>query len=162
MDYYIHPLKGVNEIAFGMSRFQARRHMGSSAELVRRGGEGVPSDYFVDEGIFFEYDDKETLSAIEITRGSRLLLHAQSVFDLDVEQCFAFLKLIDPYTILDDDGVTSHSLSIGVWVPFMEADEDDDGEYDYDGYGKPGQIESIMIGRLGYFDFRKDLTTGVL
>ena len=148
MTYRLLPLKGANLIEFGMTVAQARSLVKSTPKEFRRSDEVTPSDFFADENLFFYYDKDGHLKAIEFARGAHVLLGDESIFKMNFEQFLSFLRAFDPETVADDEGATSHRLSLGVWVPFM-AEDDGDDEEDAD---EVGQIESILIGRPGYFE----------
>lgn len=151
MAFTILPLKGFDQVEFGMGKQQARSLMRTSPEEFKRGNEKIPSDFFVQENVFFYYDEEGDLEAIEFARGAQIFLDNHSIFDMDVKQCEVFLQKFDPEAAINEGGVTSHRLSLGVWVPFMNAYDDDDG----DDTDEVGQIETVLIGRPGYYDFLK-------
>lgn len=140
MDYNILPLKGFNRIEFGMSHEIARRGMNEEPKPFRRGNESFPSDYFNKEGLFFYYDDSGFLEAVEFAAVGKVFFNQTNLFDLTIGDATSFIRNFDPQLLVEDDGVTSRSLSLGLWSPSA-----------YEGPNEA--IESILIGRAGYYDF---------
>lgn len=141
MQYVIHPLKGVNDVEFGMHVSEVRRRMGGDPEQFRRGGEGYPSDYHVKEGVFCYYDDQGFLEAIEFANIAPAFLDGVDLFTLSVSEMAALLTRLDPEGGRDHDGASSRRLCLAAWAP----DDDDEGD--------DAPVESMLTGRPGYCDY---------
>jgi hypothetical protein len=138
MDFKIFPLKGVNEIKFGMHADLVHKIMRTIPDKFRRHDEKFPSDHYIEEGAFCYYDDDGHLEAMEFTRPSRALLGKIDLLDLSFSQAADLLRKIDNEAIAGDEMITSERLSLSIWSPagFDEADE---------------PVGAVLAGRPGYY-----------
>lgn len=152
MDFEIHPLKGVNNVRFGMHAKMVRRLVGGNFREFRRGDEVFPSDYDPDIGMFCYYDPDGLLEAMEFHEPARVLLHGINLLSLHHSDVIPLLSRLDPHFSADSEGAGFRTLSIGIYAPDMpgDGDEEDDGE-------EYVPIEAVLVGRENYFDFLDDL-----
>lgn len=139
--YVIYPLKGANDIEFGMHVSEVRQKMKSIPEEFRRHREIHPSDHYVEEGVFCYYDPDGHLEALEFDRIAQVFLGDTDLFKLPVGRMISMLKQLDPETAqYEPGGALSRHLSLGIHTP----DDDDEGEH--------APVESVLTGRPGYYD----------
>lgn len=141
MQYLIHPLKGVNDIKFGMHVSKVRTNMAIEPEELRRGDEVHPSDFYVNEGVFCYYDKNGFLEAMEFDHIAPVFLEGVDLFKLSVSEMAALFTRLDPKGGRDSDGASSRRLCLAAWAP----DDDDEGE--------DAPVESVLAGRPGYCDY---------
>lgn len=140
MAYQIFPLKGCDDIEFGMTRDQVRARF-SEAVLEDDQHDGMaPCDWYFGLGISFEYDLEYHLQSIEFFKPAKPLFNGVSVLDLTLAQTSAMLARLDPSTVDEDYEVTAFDLAIGVW-----AQDDDD-------LGPDAPLTTFLIGKPGYYD----------
>jgi hypothetical protein len=139
MDFIIHPLKGINDIEFGMKKEEVRQLIGVSPVEFRRHDEAHLSDHFENEGAFAYYDADGHLEAMEFSPPSRALLGVVNVLDLPFGQAASLLNRIDSKLVTDKDMVTSKRYCLSLWssAGFEEKDE---------------PVEALLVGREGYYD----------
>lgn len=140
MDFKVSPLKGVNEIEFGMNAEVVQKHMNIAPEKFRRHDEIFPSDHYVEVGAFGYYDADGNLEAMEFTNPSRVFFGEANILDLPFGQAASLLKQIDPEVVSDKDMVMSKKFSLSIW---SSAGFDEENE----------PVEAFLVGRSGYYDF---------
>jgi hypothetical protein len=148
MDMKIYPLRGVNNIEFGMHAKFVRNNIGKEFKEFRRGSEVYPSDYFEKEGIFCYYDSEGRLDAMEFHRPARVFLGGVNLLSLHFNQIMAFLSKLDSRFLTDGDGADFRTISIGVYAP--GALDEDEGDV---------PVEAILVGRENYYDFLDEPNT---
>lgn len=139
MDFVFHPLKGVNDLEFGMDELSVHQRMGIVPEKFRRGGEKFPSDHYAAEGAFAYYDDEGHLEAFEVSRRSRALIGGVDILALPVRQALEFMQRLDPNAVIDRDGAISHKYSLAIWCPHLGDEEDEE------------PVEAALVGKPGYY-----------
>jgi hypothetical protein len=142
MDYLLHPLKGANNIEFGMTNIAVRNIIDSEFEEFRRGNEIFPSDIFQDNSVFCYYDAGGHLEAMEFSGSSRPLLGGINLLSLDFKHLLILLSKLDPALEVDRAGAISRKLSIGIYAPRAVDEEISEAV-----------VEAVLIGRPGYYDF---------
>ena len=140
MNFVVHPLKGVNDIEFGMTSAQVRAKVNVAPEpdLHRATSKEFPSDFFPDLGFFCDYDDEGHLETIEFVLAGRPVLGGVNILSLPFHLAAEVLSRLDPQVVRAPDMVTSRRLSLSVW----SSDPEDEGI----------PVEAFLIGRPGYFD----------
>ena len=139
MDYSIHPLKGVNQIEFGTHAEVVRKSIGGDFEQFRRWKEIYPSDHFDEQGVFCYYDPDGHLEAFEFHEPARVFLSKVNLLSLHFSQAMALLTRLDQEFSRDLDGADFRNLSIGIYAPRAEDDED-------------VPVEGVLVGRSCYYD----------
>lgn len=139
MDFAISPLKGANNIEFGMDAADVRHLIGESPEEFRRHDEVYPSDHFVETGVFGYYDAEGHLEALEFTKPARALIGIVNVLELPFGQAVSMMKQIDENAVVDRDSAVSQRLSMAFWSSA--------------GFKEPNEpVETVLAGRAGYYD----------
>lgn len=142
MKFTAYPLKGVNDIEFGMTAQMVGARMHGRLEIgdFRATSTDHPTYYYPDEPVFFYFDEHGHLEGIEFCEGADVLLGGLNFLELPVRVAFAALAKLDPQTVVDHEGAQSPQLSIALWCPNLTDPED------------PEPVESILFARPGYYD----------
>ena len=141
MDFELFPLKGANDIEFGMTADMVRERMTGTYSTYEPGHDGNLADMYHDIGAAFSYDQDGHLEACEFFRPARALLGGIDMLALTMPQVEAILKQLDPSTAsTDTEGPTAYDLALGPWI------ENPDGE------GDEALITTFVIGKAGYYD----------
>jgi hypothetical protein len=149
MQFTAYPLKGVNDIEFGMTAQMVGDRVNSELEIgdFRSKSPNHPTYYYPNELVFFYFDEDGHLEGIEFCYGSNVQIGDINLLNLPVRSAISALTKIDPQTLVDDEGAVSHRLSIGIWCPNLGDEEDEE------------PVETLLIGRFGYFDDQMPSTT---
>ena len=121
------PTVSVNEVKFGMDRKQVRALLGEAKEFRKAQYDENTTDDFGFCHVFYDAEDK--CEAIEIFDNAEVYVEGKLIFPIDLSTA---LEIINDFE-QDDDGLTSYSLSIGIYAPDDEP-------------------ESILFGITGYYD----------
>lgn len=140
MAYVIHPLKGMNDLEFGMTIEEARSRMTGTFEVVDYHDGHHPADMYYDQGVFLRYDDYGHLAQCEFFAPAEAILAGVDVMALTIAQAKALLLRLDPHTLVKKYDATSFDLAIGL------------GTEDPDELGDDAALQSICIGREGTYD----------
>lgn len=138
MEFTIYPLKGANDIEFGMLSQDVRKIVGEKPNSFTKFDEVHPSDHFVAAGLLGYYDDQGHLEALEFVTPSKPMFGLTSMLDLSFDQAASLMKQVDPDVVVLPDMVTSNRLSLSIWSSAGFED----------GY-EP--VEAFLIGRAGYY-----------
>lgn len=139
--FQLHPLKGANDIEFGMTADMVRARMTDTCRTFDRWNDGCLEDMYHDIGAAFSYDQDGHLEACEFFRPARALLGGIDMLALTMPQTEAIRKQLDPSTASTDiEGPTAYDLALGPWI------ENPDGE------GDKALITTFVIGKAGYYD----------
>lgn len=140
MAYQIFPLKGFNDIEFGMTRDQVRARFSAPVREDDQHDGMEPCDWYHSLGICFEYDLEYHLQAIEFFKPAKPVFTGVNVLDLTLAQTQAMLARLDPSTVDEVDSSKAFDLAIGVWT------QDDDD------LGPDAPLTTFLIGKPGYYD----------
>jgi hypothetical protein len=140
MDYIIHPLRGINEIQFGMHANDVRNLMNIPNKPFRRGNEEFPSDSFENSNIFCYYDQDGHLEAMEFASESQVFIGGVNPLNMPGSQAIDTISRLDSSAVIDSEGIVSRQLSLALWCPSIKDEPDQ-------------PAESILVGRSGYYDF---------
>lgn len=140
MDYTIHPLKGVNQIEFGVQAARVRQDMGTKyiSGDFRAVSKEHPTDFFKDAGMFAYYDADGHLEAMEFASPGRVFLGGVNLLSMHFSQVMALLTKLDSHYSEDRAGACFRTLSIGIYAP-RSIDEED------------APVEAVLVGRPGYY-----------
>ncbi|MEJ5977879.1 hypothetical protein WG901_14615 [Novosphingobium sp. PS1R-30] len=144
MKFTIYPLRGVQNIEFGMSSEQVASIMKAAPEKFFRGGRGegggkFPSDHYHEQGVFFYYDDDGHLEGIEFATPAEPEFGGVNFLQIPASHAVAIVAGIDPDASVDNEGVISRKLSLAIWSPNV-------------GDSPDAPAESMAIGRAGSYD----------
>lgn len=127
MKFDVVPMESVNEVRFGMKRKDVRDLLGNAREFIKFEGNTTTTDDFGFCHVFYDREDK--CEAIEIFEESEVFINGNLVFPTDFATAKSIVKSLDE----DDEGLISFEDSIGIYAP-------------------DGKMESILIGKKGYYD----------
>lgn len=120
------PLEEAYGIKFGMSRQEVRSILGDSTEFFKGDSEETTDDFGY---CHVYYDDNDKCEAIEFFDEAEVYINGVLAFPIDKN---VFSTKFADY-IQDEDGFISYEYSIGIYAP---------DEF----------MESILIGKKGYYD----------
>ena len=139
MDFQINLTKGANQIEFGTHAEFVRKLIGGKFEQFRRWNEIYPSDHFQEQGVFCYYDPDGHLEAFEFHEPARVFLGKVNLLSLHFRQAMALLTELDHEVSRDLAGADFRNLSLGIYAPRAEDEED-------------VPVEAVLVGRSGYYD----------
>lgn len=142
MRFIAHPNKGANDIEFGMTAEMVAQRMTGELDIgdIRATSKDHPTYSYPEVPVFFYFDEDGHLEGIEFCAGANALLGGINLLNLSVREAITALTQLDPMTVVDHDGATSHKLSLSIWCPHIGDEED------------PEPVETLLLGRPGYFD----------
>ena len=142
MIFNIVPNKGVNNIEFGMNSANVRRLMNARFESGpwRNPSKYFPTDWFQVVGVFAYYDADGLLEAIEFHEPAAICLGDVDLLRLPYGVAKSLLTKLDPDFSSDGEGIDFRKLNIGLYAPDVEELADN------------ARIESVLVGRSGYYD----------
>ena len=142
MQFVAYPLKGVNDIEFGMTAKMVKEKMSGELEIgdIRATSKDHPTYSYPNEPVFFYFDGDGHLDSIEFCHGADVLIGGVNILDMPVQTAIGAMLKLDPNAIVDDDSVVSPELSIAIWCPHLGDPEDEE------------PVETILIGKPGYYD----------
>lgn len=141
MVFILHPLRGANDIEFGMTAEMVGARMPGIPDIgdIRATSIDHPTYIYDEVPAFFYFDEEGHLDSIEFCRGSSIDLAGLNLFELTVRQALEFMRQIDPDTVINLDGAISNKLSLAIWCPHLGNKEDEE------------PIETVLIGKPGYY-----------
>lgn len=146
MAFSAYPLKGVDDIEFGMTAEMVGERMAGRLVVgnIRATSPDHPTYSYPDVPVFFYFDEEGHLDGIEFCAGAEVHIGGMNPLLLSVKEAISTLRKIDPELTVDADGAKSTRLSIAIWCPYIGDAED------------PEPVETLMLAIPGYFDNVKD------
>jgi hypothetical protein len=143
MQFLAYPLRGVNDIEFGMSAEMVGERMTGELEIgdIRAKSKDHPTHFYPGEPVFFYFDADGHLEGVEFCEGADVRLGSINLLELPVREAIAVMKKLDADTVVDDQGAVSHRLSFGIWCPNIDDEQDEE------------PVETVLIARQGYYDY---------
>lgn len=146
MDFNISPYVSIGPLAIGMSREQIRSCLREEPVFLPAESNDVDSDidrpasdYFEEDDVKVEYDEKMECEFIEIGAKSNVILNGVSLFDLSFAELYDYLQSLDEDLLESDAGCMSLGLGIAVF-----------GEECLEDAQQPCELISIF--KRGYYD----------
>jgi hypothetical protein len=141
----IHPHKGVDSIAFGMSRFEVARVVGDVPHRARRNNFDVSEyDFFEKLGVIVYYDEEDKVDAVEFTRDARVAYDGYELFAHPAHEARAWARVRDT-ALRVNDGFVSSALGLSMYAPMVDEPDLDDDER-----AEPAQ--SFLVFRPLYYE----------
>lgn len=139
MSFTLHVLRGVDDIEFGMTAEMVGQRMEGPLEIgnIRATSPEHPTYSYPDVPVFFYFDEDGHLEGIEFCRGADVTIAGVNILNLSVRQALAFMKRLDPDTVIDNDGAASHKFSLEIWCPHIGDEEDKE------------PVETVLISKPG-------------
>lgn len=136
----ITPNKGVGPINFGMTRDEVRNILGGNVvEFKKTPMSDTFTDAFNDYGIHIYYDSNYTCEAIEMALPADPILSQKNIIGRPFADIKSNITAQDSDVELDETGLLSFRLGIGLYVPDLEDSED-------------SLVESVIVFRDGYYE----------
>ncbi|WP_411800804.1 hypothetical protein [Acinetobacter vivianii] len=141
MIFEVNSYVGVNSIKFGMSREGVRNTLlNYEYRIFRRNSYSESSiDGYDDIGLNVSYDSSDKVEALEFSEPACVVLNGVDIFNIPASEVYALIKKLDQDVMIDEDGLISFKLGVGVYEPFYEEE-----------YMHP--IESFIVFKQGYYD----------
>lgn len=136
----ITPNNGVGPISFGMTRDEVRTVLGGNVvELKKTPMSDTFTDAFNDHGIHIYYDSSYTCEAIEMALPADPIFSQKHMIGRPFSDLKSTITSQDSDVELDETGLLSFKLGIGLYVPDIEDSED-------------SLVESVIVFREGYYE----------
>lgn len=137
-NYNIEPYVGVDGLKLGMTAMQIEALHGEPSGKIKRGSDpGLLSDAYTD--FFVYYKNPGICQAIEFHKPARVLFENHNLLEEPYLRIVEHLQQLDSEIIIDDDGLTSYKLGIGIYAPSADGD--------------PTYVaESVIVFERGYYD----------
>ena len=120
------PLKGVNDIRFGMNRHKIRSILGNADSFKKTSDSKNETDAFGPYHIY--YDNMDKCEAIELSNDVKIMINGKQLRTLTDA-----IKVIGKFEETEKGHHVSKNRSIGIYAPDKE-------------------IESLMVAKKGYFN----------
>ena len=125
MKFNLRPLQGVGQINFGMSRDAVRAILTSKfREFHKPADAKIPLDDFTSLDLHVYYDEKFNCNGMEFWPGSSFEVDGRPVLRRPFAEVIAWLRQLDPATIVRSPLVLSHSLGLSLYVPDLSDGDD--------------------------------------
>jgi hypothetical protein len=136
--------KGVDSVAFGMTRSEVARVMGH-APLRGRRGQRDESDYdfFEQIGIFVYYDVADACRAIEFTQEAKVSYDGYELFAHPAHEVRTWARTRDE-SLDGKDGFVSEALGLSMYAPSIDVPDLDDDQ-------RTEPAQSFLAFRPGYY-----------
>lgn len=136
----ITPYKGVGPVCFGMTRDEIRNVLTGNVKAFKKTPmSDTFSDAFDDLGIYIYYDADYFCEAIEMALPADPIFLQKHLIKSTYAESKSIIELQDSNIELDETGLLSFKLGIGLYAPELEQSED-------------CVVESVIVFREGYYD----------
>lgn len=136
----ITPNKGVGPFSFGMTREEVRNVLGGNVvEYKKMPMSDTFTDAFNDHGIHIYYDSNDTCEAIEMALPADPKFSHKHMIGRPFSELKSTIISQDSDVELDETGLLSFPLGIGLFVPELEDSED-------------SLVESVIVFKEGYYE----------
>ncbi|MBP0018800.1 MAG: hypothetical protein J7647_14790 [Cyanobacteria bacterium SBLK] len=146
MDFNITPYISIGPLELGMTRAQIRACLRGNPVFLPAESNSVDadldrpaSDYFEEDDVKVEYDDKMECEFVEVGAKSNVILNGVSLFDLSFAELYNYLQSLDADLLESDAGCISLGLGIAIF-----------GEECLDDPQQPCELISLF--KRGYYD----------
>jgi len=140
MKFDIFPLKGVNQIEFGMAFDQVRALMGNEPKSFKKSPQDpFSTDYFASSGVFFFYDADGRFEAAEFALPAQPIVSNHSLLRLKFKDALAALRNADPHVKQQVDGAIAYQLGVSIYAPLAKNDV-------------TAPVETVLAFRPGYYN----------
>lgn len=116
----IKPCQGIAGIRFGMTPIEVRAALGATVRSFQK----TPTDEFATDafdtlGIQVFYKQPGLCEAIELASPANPTLQGKMLIGCPFNELCEWLRTIDPTLEVDETGLTSHHLGLGLYAPFV-------------------------------------------
>lgn len=138
MNFEIIPNLGAGSILLGMKEQEIHRILGNQFEKVKKSmSDGFETDMY--EWCFIYYKKPGVCQAIEFFEPAVPILNGEKLFGRPYSEVKEIFLKLDDQVQLDEDGLTSNKLGIGIYAPSAECNIEE-------------HIEGVIIFEKGYYD----------
>ena len=138
LNFEIMPNLGAGPILFGMEEQEIHKILGNQFEKIKKSmSDGIETDMY--EWCFIYYKKPGVCQAIEFFEPAVPLLNGEKLFGRPYSEVKEILIKLDDQVQLDEDGLTSYKLGIGIYAPSS-------------GSNSAAPIEGVIIFGNGYYD----------
>lgn len=136
----IEPYQGIAGVKFGMSRGQVRHALNSSVQAFKKlPTDELDTDAFDDLGMHVYYKNPDVCEAIELFTPANPTIQGQVLMGKPFGEMREWFLSVDPQIEIDDTGLTSFQLGIGLYVPFASQILED-------------FVAGVIVFERGYYD----------
>ena len=141
MDFQINSFVGAGVVKFGMSQSEVQGLMGSNnvEPFKRNPSSDLLCDYYCDIGVFIYYNKFKFVSAMEFHEPANPIYQNVAIFKVTASEIYNLISSLDQNVDIDEDGLTSISLGIGIYAPNYEEDP-------------CAPVEGTIVFEKGYYD----------
>ncbi|HEY9664259.1 MAG TPA: hypothetical protein V6C65_37930 [Allocoleopsis sp.] len=136
----IHPYEGIAGIKFGMTPIQVRQILGEPDRTFKKTpADALETDAFDTAGMYIFYKLPGTCEAIELASPANPTFQGKTLISQPFSHLREWFQSIDPTTEIDETGLTSHQLGIGLYAPFaIESPHE--------------AVEGVIVFEQGYYE----------
>lgn len=136
----ITPNQGVGPMKFFMDRKEIRVVLGGKIiEFKKTSMSTVSTDSFEDYGVIVYYDNEGKCEAIEMNSPSNPTYLEKNMIGISFAEIKKIIEIQDEEIEVDETGLLSFKLGIGLYAPNLEEPEND-------------FVESVIVFKNGYYD----------
>ena len=129
MIFQIESDKGIGAVSFGLSRDQIRKMIDVQPQILpNKARTNVPTDFFPSVGLFVHYDEVAKCEAIELVKPAAPVFQGQHLLDRSFRQLKTWMMSSSNDAKLEEDGIRSDELGIGIYAPLGDEKPDDPPE----------------------------------
>lgn len=140
MNLEINPYVGVGPVRFGMTIQEVRDALAKRPETFRKSpNDAFPTDAFDDLGIHVSYRSPGVCDAVELALAADPTLMGRRLIERPFDELRDWLESLDDGIVVDDTGLTSFKLGLGLYAPSHQERASD-------------SVEAIIVFERGYYD----------
>jgi hypothetical protein len=136
----ITPYEGIGPIKLGMSRKEVRDILGGDFRSFKKTPyDEVTTDFFDEMGVHVHYKKEEVCEAVEVASPSLPTFQNKPLLGRPFGELRDWFVSIDAGAEIDESGLTSYQLGIGLYAPSAIDDADE-------------PVEGVIVFERGYYD----------
>lgn len=140
MQLEIKPYVGVGPIRFGMTVEEVRKAVGQKPNPFRKTpDEVIPTDAFDEIGLHACYKEPGVCEAVEMALAADPTFQGHRLIERPFDEVLGWLRTLDDSVEVEDCGLTSYKLGIGLYAPEIS-----------DNISAP--VEAVIVFEKGYYD----------
>jgi hypothetical protein len=140
MRLVIDPYKSVGPLRFGLTREEVRDLLVSPVESFMRNDDDLAeTDDFAQLGIFVEYDKTNKCIAVEMFSPAEPIFLGKDLLGAPYAELRNWVKSMDSHAEIDESGLVSTSLGIGLYAEISSSDT-------------KSHAESAVAFKYGYYE----------
>lgn len=140
MKFTIEPFVGVGPVRFGSTRAQVRATLAVPVEsLLRNDDDAAETDVFESLGLYVEYDKDDRCVSVEMFSPADPVFRDKRLLAVPYAEIKVWIRTLDPGVEIDEGGLASNTLGIGMAADVGRNDKNSRGE-------------SVIAFTRGYFE----------